>query len=103
MICTRCLTHSLAVVEAIVLLVAVGKVAVLEGVIARVASTSDAMVIVASALLKVVDVKAVAPVLESDDSKVEVLPVVVTSSCFLKEVDDKAADSKGLRLEGTEL
>ena len=56
MICTRCLVHSLAVVEAMcVLLVAVGKVAVLEvvnvkvtpvleGVVAIVAYTSVAIV-----------------------------------------------------------
>ena len=56
----------------------------------------------ALASLTVVDV-IIAPVLEGVDGKVEVLPVVVTSYCFLKEVDDKAADSKGLRLEGTEL
>ena len=67
----------MAVIEATVLLVAVGKVAVLEVVIAIVATTSDAVVIVASALLKVVDVKAVAPVLEGVDGKVEVLLVVV--------------------------
>ena len=46
---TRCLVHSLAMVEAIVLLVAVGKVAVLKVVIAIVATTSDAVIIVASA------------------------------------------------------
>ena len=46
----------MAVIEAIVLLVAVGKVAVLEVVVAKVAFTSIAIVIVAS-LLKVVDVK----------------------------------------------
>ena len=75
--CTRCLVHSLAIVEAMcVLLVAVGKVAVLEVVIAKVATTSDAIVIVASALLKVVDVKA-APVLEGVDVEVDVLLVVV--------------------------
>ena len=51
------LDHSLAVVEAMcILLVAIGKVAVLEVVIAKVASTSVAVVIVAS-LLEVVDVK----------------------------------------------
>ena len=56
--CTRCLVHSLAVVEAMcVLLVAIGKVAVLEDVVAIVASTSVAVVIVAS-LLKMVHVKA---------------------------------------------
>ena len=59
MICTRCLVHSLAVVEVIVLLVAVGTVAVLECVVAKVATTSDAVVIVAPAL-DVVNVK-VAP------------------------------------------
>ena len=57
-------------------LVAVGKVAVLEDVVAKVATTSDAVVIVASALLKVVDVKA-APVLEGVDVEVDVLLVVV--------------------------
>ena len=36
LICTRCLVHSLAVVEAIVLLVAVDKVAVLEVVAVKV-------------------------------------------------------------------
>ena len=67
----------MAVVEAMcVLLVAVGKVAVLEEVVAKAATTSDAIVIVASALLKVVDVKA-APVLEGVDVKVDVLLVVV--------------------------
>ena len=66
----------MAIIEAIVLLVAVRKVAVLEVVVAIVATTSDAVVIVASALLKVVDVKA-APVLEGVDGKVEVLLVVV--------------------------
>ena len=57
LISTRCLVHSLAIVEAIVLLVAIGKVAVLEVVVAIVATTSDAIVIVASASLTVVDVK----------------------------------------------
>ena len=75
MICTRCLVHSLAVVEVTLFLMAVGKVAVLEVVVAKVASTSVAFVIVAS-LLKVVDVKA-APVLEGVDVKVDVLLVVV--------------------------
>ena len=65
----------MAVIEAIVLLVAVGKVAVLEVVVARVATTSDAIVIVASALLKVVDFKA--HDLEGVDIIVEVLPVAV--------------------------
>ena len=46
----------MAVVEAIVLLVAVGKVAVLEVVVAKVASTSVAVDIVAPASLTVVDV-----------------------------------------------
>ena len=55
-----CLIHSLAVVEVIVL-VATGKVAVLEVVFAKVASTSVAVVIVATP--EVVDVE------------VEVLPV----------------------------
>ena len=64
----------MALVEAIVLLVAVGKVAVLEVVVAKVATTSDAVIIVASTLLKVVDVEA-APVLKGVDGKVEVLPV----------------------------
>ena len=41
MICTRCLVHSLAVVEATVLLVAVGKVAVLEVVNVKVASVLE--------------------------------------------------------------
>ena len=44
LICTRCLVHSLAVVEATLFLVAVGKVAVLEDVIAKVANTSVAFV-----------------------------------------------------------
>ena len=44
-ICTQCLVHSLAVVEVLVfLLVAVGKVAVLEVVVAIVAYTSVAFV-----------------------------------------------------------
>ena len=56
--CTRCLVHSLAVVEAMcVLLVAVGKVEVLEDVVGKVATTSDAVVIVASASLMVVDIE----------------------------------------------
>ena len=56
--CTRCLVHSLAVVEAMcVLLVADGTVAVLEVVVVKVATTSDAIVIVASASLTVVDIK----------------------------------------------
>ena len=77
LISTRCLVHSLAIVEVLAfLLVAVGKVAVLEVVVAIVATTSDAVVIVASALLKVVNVKA-APVLEGVDVKVDVLLVVV--------------------------
>ena len=54
-ICTRCLVHSLAVVEAIVLLVAVGKVAVLEVVFAIVFITSIAVVTVATP--EVVDVE----------------------------------------------
>ena len=66
----------MAVVEATVLLVAVGNVAVLEVIVAKVATTSDAVVIVASPSLTVVDVKA-APVLEGVDGKVEVLLVVV--------------------------
>ena len=66
----------MAIVEATVLLVAVGKVAVLEVVVAKVATTSDAVVIVAPTLLKVGDVKA-APVLEGVDVKVDVLLVVV--------------------------
>ena len=49
LICTQCLVHSLAVVEATVLLVAIGKVAVLEVVNVKVVSTSDAVVIVATA------------------------------------------------------
>ena len=68
----------MAVVEVtdfLVFLVAVGKVAVLEVVVAKVTSTSIAVVIVAS-LLKVVDVEA-APVLEGVDGKVDVLLVVV--------------------------
>ena len=48
MIITRCLVHSLAFIEVAVLLVAVGKVAVLEVVFAKVASTSSAVVIVAT-------------------------------------------------------
>ena len=52
-----CLVHSLAVVEVIVLLVAVGTVAVLEVFVNKVASTSDAVVIVAPASFTVVDVK----------------------------------------------
>ena len=56
LVCTRCLVHSLAFVEAIVLLVAVGKVAVLEVVVAKVGSTSVAVVIVATTL-EVVNVK----------------------------------------------
>ena len=72
--CTRCLVHSLAVVEAMcVLLVAVGIVAVLDVVIAIVATTSVAVVML-TRLLNVVDVKA-APVLEGVDVEVEVLPV----------------------------
>ena len=55
-ISTRCFVHSLAVVEVIVFLVAVGKVAVLEVVVVKVASTSVAVVEVATAL-EVVDVK----------------------------------------------
>ena len=54
---------------------AISIVAVLEVVVVKVASTSVAVVIVAS-LLKVVDVKA-APVLEGVDGKVDVLLVVV--------------------------
>ena len=43
--CTQCLVHSLAVVEAMcVLLVAVSKVAVLEVVAIKVATTSDVVV-----------------------------------------------------------
>ena len=61
LICTRCLVHSLAVVEATVLLVAVGKVAVLEVVFAKVASTNVAIIIVATP--------------EVDDVEVDVLPV----------------------------
>ena len=61
MICTWCLVHSLAVVEATVLPVAVSKVAVLEVVFAKVASTSIAVVIAATPV--VVDIE------------VEVLPV----------------------------
>ena len=68
--CTRCLVHSLAVVEATVLLVAVGMVAVLEDVVAKVASTSIAVVIVAS-FLEVVDVKET-PDLKGVDVIVEV-------------------------------
>ena len=90
LISTRCLVHSLAVVEVTIFLVAVDKVAVLEVVVAIVATTSDAVIIVASTSLTVVDVKA-APVLEGVDGKVEVLPVVVTSCLHLKEVDNKAA------------
>ena len=45
---TRCLVHSLAVVEATLFLVAIGKVAVLEDVVAIVFITRDAVVIVAS-------------------------------------------------------
>ena len=56
---------------------AVGKVAVLEVVVAIVATTSDAVIIVASASLTGVDDKA-APVLEGVDGKVEVLPVAIT-------------------------
>ena len=47
----------MAVVEAIVLLVAVGKVAVLEVVVAKVASTSLAVVIVATPEVVNVEVK----------------------------------------------
>ena len=82
----------MAVVEATVLLVAVGKVAVLEVVVAKVATTSDAVVIVASALLKVVDIEA-APVLEGVDVEVDILLVVS---------DNKPQQLKRLRLEGTE-
>ena len=64
------LDHSLAVVEVTLFLVAVGKVAVLEDVIAKVASTSVAVVIVAS-FLEVVDVKET-PDLEGVDVIVEV-------------------------------
>ena len=50
-----------------------------------------------------VDVKA-APVLEGVDIEVEVLPVVVVKvAASSKEVIIKQLDSKGLRLEGTEL
>ena len=66
----------MAIVEAIVLLVAVSKVAVLEVVVAIVTTTSNAVVIVASASLTVVDIKA-APVLEGVNGKVEVFLVVV--------------------------
>ena len=41
LICTWCLVHSLAVIEAIVLLVAIGKVAVLEVVDVKVASVLE--------------------------------------------------------------
>ena len=82
----------MAVVETTVLLVAIGKVAVLEVVIAKVATTSDAVVIVASALLKVVDVEA-APVLEGVNVEVDILLVVS---------DNKPQQLKRLRLEGTE-
>ena len=58
-------------VEAIVLLVAVSKVAVLDVVVAIVATTSVAVVML-TRLLKVVDVKA-APVLEGVDVEVDVL------------------------------
>ena len=55
------------------------------------------------ASLTVVDVKA-APVLEGVDGKVEVLPVVVTKvAASSKRSTIKQLDSKGLRLEGTEL
>ena len=95
MICTQCLVHSLAVVEAIVLLVAVGKVAVLEVVDAIVATTSDALV---------VDVEIAAPILEGVDGKAVVLPVVVTKvAASSKRSTIKQLDSKGLRLGGTEL
>ena len=57
-------------VEATVLLVAVGMVAVLEDVVAKVASTSVAVVIVAS-FLEVVDVKET-PDLEGVDVIIEV-------------------------------
>ena len=92
-----CLVHSLAVVDVIVLLVAVGTVAVLEVVIDKVATTSDAVVIVASALLKVVDVEA-APVLKGVDVKVEVLPVVVAKVA----ASSKEVVIKQLELEGVE-
>ena len=75
-------------------LVAVGKVAVLEDVIAKVATTSDAVVILASALLKVVDVTA-APVFEGVDVEVDVLLVV-----FVMQPQQLL---KRLRLEVTEL
>ena len=46
----------------------------------------------------------VAPVLEGVDGKVEVLPVVVTKvAASSKRSTIKQLDSKGLRLEGTEL
>ena len=57
LICTRCLIHSLAVIEATVLLVAVGKVAVLEVDNVKVAFTSVAVVIVtASEVVDVIEV-----------------------------------------------
>ena len=58
----------------------------------KVATTSYAVVIVASALLKVVDVEA-APVLEGVDVEVDILLVVS---------DNKPQQLKRLRLEGTE-
>ena len=76
MVSTRFLVHNLAIIEVTVFLVAVGKVAVLEVVDAKVATTSDAVILVASAPLKVVDVKA-APVLEGVDVIVAVLEVVL--------------------------
>ena len=77
LVCTRCLVHSLAIVEVTVFLVAVGKVAVLEVVVAKVESTRDAIIIVAT--------------------PPEVVDVKVNSSSQLTSLN-----SKRLRLERTE-
>ena len=56
-ISTRCLVHSLAVVEVTVFLVAIGKVAVLDVVVAKVASTSEVAIVIVATAPEVVDVK----------------------------------------------
>ena len=82
MICTRCLVHSLAMVEAMcVLLVAVSKVAILE---------FDNVIVTASEVFDVI----IAPELEGVDGKVKVLPVVVTGCCFLQRGRNKAAGTR---------
>ena len=57
MICTRCLVHSLAVVEVTFFLVAIGKVAVLKVVIAKVASTREVAVVIVATAPEVVNVE----------------------------------------------